>query len=82
MGQGLLPGFDFYASYDKKNIQSFADLIDPTDAVIGAAINYQTGPAVITLEYDIRYNPEYDASDPTSNEWDTSAKLKSSISIF
>ena len=82
VGQGLLPGFDFYASYDKKNIQEFKDFIDPTDAVIGAAINYQTGPAVITLEYDVRYNPEYDATDPTSTQWDTSAKLKSSISIF
>jgi hypothetical protein len=82
VGEGLLPGFDFYASYDKKNIQEFRDLIDATDAVIGAAINYQTGPAVITLEYDIRYNPEYDASDATSTQWDTSAKLKSSISIF
>jgi hypothetical protein len=82
VGEGLLPGFDFTAWYDKKNIQEFADLIDPVDAVIGAAINYKTGPAVITLEYDVRYNPEYDSSDPTSKQWFTSAGLKSSISIF
>ncbi|MBT3274193.1 MAG: hypothetical protein HN368_13630 [Spirochaetales bacterium] len=82
VGEGLLPGFDFNAWYDKKNISTFGDLFDPVDAVIGAAINYQTGPAVITLEYDVRYNPEYDAADPLSKQWDTSAKLKSSISLF
>jgi hypothetical protein len=82
VGQGLLQGFDFNFWYDKKNIQAFADLIDPTDAVVGAAINYYTGPAVITLEWDIRYNPEHDPEDPTSSEWDTTAKLKSSISLF
>ena len=79
VAKGLLPGFDFAAWYDKKNIQTFADLIDPTNAVIGAAINYQTGPAVITLEYDLKYNPEAAA---TEDQWETSAKLKSSISLF
>jgi hypothetical protein len=82
VGEGLLPGFYLNASYDKKNIQSFADLVDPTDAVIGAAINYKTGPAVITLEYDVRYNPDYDAADPESERWQTTATLNSSISVF
>jgi len=81
VGQELLQGFDFNFWYDKKNIQEFSDLIDATDAVIGAAVNYYSGPAVITLEWDIRYNPEHDASDPSS-AWDTTAKLKSSISLF
>ncbi len=81
VGQDLLQAFDFNFTYDKKNIQSFSDLIDPTDAVISAAVNYYSGPAVITLEWDIRYNPEHDASDPSS-AWDTTAKLKSSISLF
>lgn len=81
VGQELLQGFDFNFEYDKKNIQSFSDLIDPTDAVISAAVNYYTGPAVLTLEWDIRYNPEHDTSDPSS-AWDTTAKLKSSISLF
>ncbi len=75
LAEGLLPGFSFSASLDKRNIQSFADLIDFTDAVIGATINYQTGPALITLAYDVRYNPE-------TAEWETSAKLQSSLSLF
>ena len=79
VAEGLLPGFDFAAWYDKKNINSFADLIDPSDAVIGAAINYKTGPAVITLQYDLQHNPEAaEGEDP----WDITAKLKSSISLF
>jgi hypothetical protein len=81
LGEGLLQGFDFSFWYDKKNIQEFGDLIDATDAVIGAAVNYHTGPAVITLEWDIQYNPEHDLSDPAS-AWNTTAKLKSSISLF
>lgn len=74
LAEGLLPGIYLNASYDKY-IDSFADLIDPTDAVIGASINYQTGPAVITLEYDVRYNP-------TTTEFETTAQLKTSISLF
>lgn len=76
VAEGLLPGFYFSASYDKKFITSFADLIDPADAVIGAAINYQTGPAVITLEYDIKYDPS------TATGFTTTAKLKTDISMF
>lgn len=79
LAEGLIPGLDFSAWYDKKNIQSFADLIDPSDAVIGASINYQTGPAVITLEYDIKYNPEAADGD---EQWETTAGLKSSIGLF
>ncbi len=75
VAEGLLPGFFFSANYDKKYITSFADLIDPTDAVIGASINYQTGPAVITLEYDLKYDPEIE-------DFTTTAKLSSSISMF
>ena len=81
VAEGLLPGFFFNASYDKKYINEFADLIDPTGAVIGASINYKTGPAVITLGYDLKYNPEHevDASVPA---FSTTAKLSSSISMF
>jgi hypothetical protein len=75
VGQELLQGFDFNFWYDKKNIRAFADLIDPSNAVVGAAVNYYTGPAVLTLEWDIVYKPE-------DGTWDTTAKLKSSISLF
>jgi hypothetical protein len=78
LSEGLLPGFSFDASYEKKFIESFAALIDPTDAVIEANINYQTGPAVITLTYSIKYNPNAVGDE----QWETSAGLKSSISLF
>ncbi len=80
--EGLLPGFFFNADYDKKYIDSWASLISPADAVIGFNINYKTGPAVITLGYDLRYNPNYDPDDPESKRWETTAKLSSSISLF
>ena len=75
LAEGLVPGLWLNASLDKRNIQSFADLIDFSDAVIGATINYKTGPAVLTLAYDVRFNP-------VTEEWETSAKLQSSLSLF
>ncbi len=76
VGKDIIPGFFFDASYDKRYIKHFSDLISPENAVIGADINYQTGPAVITLGYDLRYDA---ASDP---QWTTTAKLSTSISLF
>ena len=78
LAEGLLAGFSFDASYEKKFIQDFASLIDATDAVIEANINYQTGPAVITLTYSLKYNPNAEGDD----RWETTAGLKSSISLF
>lgn len=75
VAEGLLPGFFFDAYYDKKYITSFSDLVDQEGAVIGANINYKTGPAVVTLAYDVRYNP-------STGEYDTSAKLMTSIGLF
>jgi len=75
VGEGLIPGFFFDASWDKRYIENWADLIDPDNAVIGANINYKTGPAVITLGYDLRYVPE-------TGGWDTTSKLSTSISLY
>ena len=75
LAEGLVPGLWLNASLDKRNIQTFADLIDFSDAVIGLTINYKTGPAVLTLAYDVRFNP-------VTEEWETSAKLQSSLSLF
>lgn len=75
VGEGLLPGFFFDASYDKRYIEDWSDLIDPNNAVIGANVNYKTGPAVITLGYNLRYVPE-------DGSWDTTSKLSTSISLF
>ena len=79
LAEGILPGVfpDVFldAFYDKKYITSIADVVDPEGAVIGLNINYRTGPAVITLAYDVRYNP-------STEEFDTSAKLMTAISLF
>ncbi len=75
LGEGLLPGIFLDASYDKRYIEDWADLIDPDNAVIGANINYKTGPAVITLGYNLRYVPE-------DGSWDTTSKLSTSISLY
>jgi len=75
MGEGLLPGIFLDASYDKRYIKDWADLVDQDNAVIGVNINYKTGPAVITLGYDLRYVPE-------DGSWDTTSKLSTSISLY
>jgi hypothetical protein len=75
VAEGILPGVHFDATYDKKYINSFEDLVNPEDAVIGANIHYTTGPATITLGYNLRYVPESD------EQWQTSAKLSTSINL-
>jgi hypothetical protein len=68
VGEGLIPGISFKAYYDKKYIAYPNDTFHPKGALIGADINYRTGPAVLTLGYDVRYNPDTD-------QFDTTAKL-------
>lgn len=77
--EGLLGGFSFEASYDKSNITDLADLISPVDAVIGARINYRTGPATISLVYDVTYDPFVPAGE---DPWTITSGLESSISLF
>lgn len=78
VAEGLLGGFSFEASYDKKGIESLADLINPEDAVIGARVNYKTGPAVISLVYDLKYDPYAPGDDP----WVVTSGLETSIELF
>jgi hypothetical protein len=73
LGEGVIPNVSFDAYYDKKYIVSFNDTFHPVGAIIGVAVNYRTGPALITMGYDFRYNP-------TTEEFDTSAKLMTTIS--
>ena len=80
IGEDIIPGVFFDASYDKRYIRDWADLISPENAVIGANINYKTGPAVITLGYDLRYVANPDPGKTT--HWETTAKLSTSISLF
>jgi len=77
LGEGLIGGFFVDFSYEKYNLGKehgfFADLIDPTDAVITAAVNYKTGAAVFTLLYNLVYNPE------NPDGFDITSSLSSSI---
>ncbi len=76
VGEGLLGSFFFDFSYDKYFIGKanafWEDLVDPTDAVIGAAVNFKSGAAVFTLLYNLRYNP-------ATGDFDITSSLQSSI---
>lgn len=76
IGEGLLAGFSFDALYEKfylgKDRGVLDDMISPENAVIGAKINYRTGPAVLSLLYNLRYNP-------VDGEFVVSSSLMSSI---
>ena len=76
--EGVLPGFFFDASYEKKIIKDYDDLVSPENAVIGARINYRAGTAVITLGYNLRYNPDPGIGE---DEWETTTTLSTSVSF-
>ncbi len=77
MAEGVLGGFFVTGSYEKyflgRDLGFFADLVDPSDAVIGAALNYKTGAAVFTLLYSLKYNPN------NPNGFDVTSSLQSAI---
>ncbi|HCM27999.1 MAG: hypothetical protein A2Z99_05165 [Treponema sp. GWB1_62_6] len=85
IGEGLLGGFSLDAFYEKYYLGAdtdqvplgtgdfFTDLIDPNNAVIGAKINYATGPAVLSLLYNLRYDPS------ATNNFIVTSSLMSSI---
>jgi len=60
LADGLLGGFSFSGLYEKYYIGKadsfFKDLISAENAVIGAQINYKTGPAVLTMVYSLYYD--------------------------
>lgn len=77
MAEGILGGFFVTGSYEKyfigKDADFFSDLVDPSDAVIGAALNYKTGAAVFTLLYSLKYNPD------NPKGFDVTSSLQSAI---
>jgi hypothetical protein len=78
ISEGILPGFSADASYDKQFISTFADLVDPFGAIIKARINYGSGPAMISMVYNLRYDP-----DPTlDTPWVVTSGLESSLQLF
>lgn len=79
VAEGIIPGLSglsFEASYQKFNIREYADLTDIEDAIIGARINIRSGPVVISLLFDVTYDP-YAEGDP----WVVTSGLESSIAL-
>ncbi len=76
MAQGIIPGFAVSATYDKIGINSWSSLVSADNAVIGARIDYKTGPAVISLVYDLK------RSTNPGQPWIVTSRLESTISLF
>lgn len=68
---GIFGGFFFNFVYEKYYLGMenafFADLVDPNNAVITAAVNYQSGAAIFTLLYNLRYDPAINDFNVTSS---------------
>ncbi len=78
---GVIGGLSINAYYNKLGITSLASLVDPSNAIIGAKVNYAIGPAVISLLYDVTYDP-YAASKGMSSAWKISSRLETGIDLF
>lgn len=80
IAEGLVPGFSglsAQASYTKFNIGGWDDLSSAEDAIIGARLNIRSGPVVISLVYDLTYDPVSTEGDP----WTVTSSLESTISF-
>ena len=73
---GLVPGFSLDVGYDKILIREFADLADAEGSLVRARVGYHTGPAVISVFYQLRYE---------ANDWkspEITSGLESSIELY
>lgn len=78
--EGTVPGFEglsVVAFYEKFNLESFGDLITAENAIIGAAVSIRSGSVVISLVYDVTYDPYAAAGE----QWVVTSGLESSISF-
>ena len=75
--EGLIGGFSVDAGYDKyflgRDTDFWHDLISAKNAQIQAKLNYKTGAAVVSLLYNLRY-------DPIADSFDVSSSLQTAIS--
>jgi len=76
IGEGLIKGLSFDASYDKKLIKTFGSLVDPTEAAIQARLNYQIQVAVISFVYKLRYE-----ADAAPDPWIVTSGIETSIAL-
>ncbi len=79
IGEGIIPGISMDASYDKKGITKWKDLIDPLNAAIQAKLSYKSGPAVLSFVYKVRYEPP---ATPDDTPWVVTSGLESTIQLF
>ena len=74
IGEGILPGIFADASYEKYALGSvsgfFGDLVDPTNAIAGLAINYRTGSSILTLLYNAKW---------MNQQWKVSSSLQATV---
>lgn len=79
--EGVVPGFtglSFDAYYNKFTITKFSDVWDPNNAIIGARVNVRQGPAVISLVYDLRYDPAVGSGE---DPWTITSSLETTIAL-
>ncbi len=77
--EGVVPGFFFDVLYDKQNMANFDDFRKwREEALIRARVNYRTGPAIISLVYNLRYDPAATGSD----KWQVTSGIESRIALF
>jgi len=79
LGKGLVPNVSLELSYDKRNLAAdegfFKDLFSFAESVIQGRLNYSIGAAVLSLVYDIRW-------DPVKGEWVTHSGIETAIELF
>ncbi|TVR90463.1 MAG: hypothetical protein EA428_08560 [Spirochaetaceae bacterium] len=74
--EGIVPGVSISAEYIKEGIKDLDDLGSLDRTRIGSRINYRTGPALISLFYQVRHDPLRDG-DP----WTVRSGLESTIAL-
>lgn len=77
--EGTVPGFaglSLSAFYNKFDIREFEDLGEAENSLIGTRINIRSGPVIISLLYNLTYDPNSDG-DP----WTVTSGLESTISL-
>jgi hypothetical protein len=76
INEGLVPFFSFEAFYRKLVIREPNDIFEPEESIIGARLSYRSSPVVVSLTYNLTYDP-YDPEDP----WKVTSGLQSTISL-
>ncbi len=81
VNEGVVPGFSglsFDAYYNKFELREFNDIWDAQNAIIGAKVNMRSGPAIISLVYDLQYEPDAPAG---QDAWSVTSRLETTIAL-